>query len=425
MPLLRSPARAASFTILAMTLAFLPRAAAGFHAGGAGECDGCHSMHSSGTSSSLLLAKDSSSVCLTCHAANIQRPDTVLTTGLITGVPPINYTPGGDFGWLQKSYQWIDAKGVLQQSRGDHHGHNVVAMDFGLVPDAVRLVAPGGTYSSNQLGCISCHDPHGTYRLTDSGGTVSTVGPPVRTSGSYANGGTVEDPTSNSSVGVYRLLGGAGYQPKSSGQAPFSNQSPIAVAPPTYNQGERSTQVRVAYGARMSDWCGNCHLSIHVPNDPSSKLVHPSGPMARLGAIVSKTYNSYIKTGDLTGSWQSSYDSLVPYEEGTTNRSTLALHARSDGSGLDGPQTGLENVMCLSCHRAHASGFDDALRWNQEGEFIAVAGQWPGLDATGTAGKPTLAQGRTSAETRAAMYDRDASRYAAYQNSLCNKCHAK
>ncbi len=425
MPLSMSPARAATLTALAMALVLLPRAAAGFHSGGAGECDGCHTMHSSGTGSSLLVGKDSSSVCLTCHAATVQRPDTVLTTGIIAGVPPVNFTPGGDFAWLQKSYQWIDAKGVLRQSRGEHHGHSVVALDFGLVPDAERLVAPGGTYSSNQLSCISCHDPHGRYRLADSSGTVSTVGPPVRTSGSYANGGTVEEPTSTGSVGVYRLLGGAGYQPKSPGQGAFSNPPPVAVAPSTYNQRERVAQVRVAYGARMSEWCGNCHLNIHTPNDASSKLAHPSGAAARLGAVVTKIYNSYVKTGNLTGSWQSSYDSLVPYEEGTTNRATLALHARSDGSGLDGPQTGLENVMCLTCHRAHASGFDDALRWNQDSEFIAVAGQWPGMDATGMAGKPVLAQGRTSAETRAAMYDREASTYAAYQNSPCNKCHAK
>ena len=81
--------------------------------------------------------------------------------------------------------------------------------------------------------------------------------------------------------------------------------------------------------------------------------------------------------------------------------------------------------MCLSCHRAHASAWDGALRWNVKSEYVVAGGQWPGVDATGEAARPSVAQGRTRAETRAAMYDRDASAYASFQTSLCNKCHAK
>ncbi len=424
MPPSRSPARAAALATLAVALAFLPRVATAFHGGGAADCDGCHTIHSGGTGTLLLAGRDSSSVCLNCHAGTVQRPESVLTTGLVAGLPPVNYTPGGDFGWLLKTYQWVDAKGVQHRSRGENHGHSVVAFEFGLSADAERLVAPGGTYASDKLACISCHDPHGKYRITDSAGTVSTAGPPVRTSGSYTNGVTVEEPTSTGSVGVYRMLGGAGYQPKSAGQAPFSAPPPIAVAPSTYNRSERTAQVRVAYGARMSEWCGNCHGAIHTPSGPPG-FAHPSGGSARLGSTIAHIYNAYVKTGDLTGSWASSYSSLVPFEEGTTSRAALAPHARSDGSAGMGPQTGLENVSCLTCHRAHASGWDHATRWNQNSEFIAVAGQWPGLDATGLAATPALAQGRTVAETRGAMYERDPNAYAAFQNSPCNKCHAK
>jgi hypothetical protein len=382
-------------------------------------------MHSNGTSPLLLSARDSSSVCLNCHADSVQRPNSVLTTGLVGGLPPVNFTPGGDFGWLLKTYQWVDAKGVEHRSRGERHGHSVVAFEFGLDADMERLVSPGGSYSSNQLACISCHDPHGRYRITDSAGTVSSTGPPVRTSGSYTDGIAVQEPTETSSVGVYRLLGGSGYQPKSAGQAPFSAPPPIAVAPPSYNRSERTAQVRVAYGTRMSEWCGNCHGAMHAPFGGPGAFVHPSGGSARLGNEGIHIYNMYIKTGDLSGSWASSYSSLVPYEEGTTNRAALAAHARSDGSAASGPQSGLENVTCLSCHRAHASGWDHALRWNQYSQSIVAAGQWPGLDATGPAAKPELAQGRTVAETRAAMYDRDPNSFATYQTSLCNKCHAK
>ena len=47
---------------------------------------------------------------------------------------------------------------------------------------------------------------------------------------------------------------------------------------------------------------------------------------------------------------------------------------------------GDENVMCLSCHRAHASGWDDALRWNDSAMAHAPS---PGKKATSNAERPT------------------------------------
>jgi hypothetical protein len=56
---------------------------------------------------------------------------------------------------------------------------------------------------------------------------------------------------------------------------------------------------------------------------------------------------------------------------------------------------------------------------------IVFGGSWPGLDASGEAALAKNAQGRMRAEVQAAMYDRDATTFAAYQKVLCNKCHAK
>ncbi len=82
--------------------------------------------------------------------------------------------------------------------------------------------------------------------------------------------------------------------------------------------------------------------------------------------------------------------------------------------------------MCLSCHRAHASGWDHATRWNMPASgTIVFGGTWPGWNAIGDAALPANAQGRMQAETQAAMYDRDAKSYASYQKVLCNKCHAQ
>lgn len=83
--------------------------------------------------------------------------------------------------------------------------------------------------------------------------------------------------------------------------------------------------------------------------------------------------------------------------------------------------------MCLSCHRAHASGFIDMLRWENEYEFItkviAGATSYGGTDVAAT--DNALSRGRLNAEKVAAYYDRPATQFATYQRVLCNKCHAK
>jgi cytochrome c553 len=169
------------------------------------------------------------------------------------------------------------------------------------------------------------------------------------------------------------------------------------------------------------------HAQGYPPAFSTSSFVHPSGNGALLTAGgEAAIYNQYVRTGVLTGTQASSYSSLVPFEEGTDVRATLASHATSDGSAKGGPVTGRENTMCLSCHRAHATGWDHALRWNMPPSgLLTFGGSWPGTDATGAARLPANAQGRTQAETRAAMYDRNASSFADYQKTLCNKCHAK
>jgi hypothetical protein len=422
--------------VLVAVIGVAPGGARAFHSGGVAECDGCHRMHDTPdavgqpaeTSAFLLKGADASSRCLYCHSGTKQDATSVLSTQLMWGSPPVNFSPGGDFAWLKKSFTWNGAQRI-ETSPGERHGHSVVAADFELERDRSRTTAPGGTYPADKLSCTSCHDPHARYRLTDALGTIETSGKPIAGSGSHSEFGDYLQPTTRSAVGVYRLLGGVGYRPKSLGGtvAPFSASPPTALAPTVYNQSESFADVRVAYGAGMSEWCGNCHGALHTPSGlNTSSFRHPSGASAKLGAgRHDSIYNAYAKGGDLAGNWVTAYTSLVPFEEGTTDRAMLAERARSDGSARTGPRSGGENVMCLSCHRAHASGWDGAMRWNQRSEFIVASGQWPGMDSFGDAAKPSIAQGRTQAETRGAMYDRAPSAYAAFQTSLCNKCHAK
>jgi hypothetical protein len=57
------------------------------------------------------------------------------------------------------------------------------------------------------------------------------------------------------------------------------------------------------------------------------------------------------------------------------------------------------------------------LRWNPEVTTITVAGAYPtGNDA---------GWGRSTAEVSKAYYDKNVTKFSAYQRQLCNKCHAK
>ena len=411
---------------MALVIAIESNSAA-FHSGGVALCVGCHSIHGTDLPAiggpSLLREQDASSTCLFCHqvaGANGPMDYHVSTpfSELPLGIPPRQLTPGGDFGWLKKTYSWIP--GPLRPpvfSSGERHGHNIVAADFLYDADSTYSAAPGGSYPSNQLSCISCHDPHGKYRRNIDG-SISTTGTSIQGSGSLASSRT---PEANKAVGVYRLLGGKGYMPKSlaSGLA-FVSDPPAAIAPDVYNREESATQTRVAYGAGMSEWCRNCHPDMHTAAWPGKiNLLHPAGNGAGLGVVKTSNYNAYIKSGDLSGLANTSYLSLVPFEEGTTDYVTLKAHAKSDDSWLVGPDSSSTQVMCLTCHRAHASGWDGIMRWNAETNYIVNNGFYA---QEGQPEQP-YGQGRSETEALRAYYNRPASKFSLSQDSLCNKCH--
>ena len=452
---------------------FAPKAFA-FHDGGVAYCEGCHTMHNSlngntirtgGTAGQgvqfLLKGNDQSSTCLNCHASSQTNGSYHIMTWPVPnwagGSAPVNFSPGGDFAWLTSPNRTTPTGSHATPAKSQHLGHNVIAADyvsgaFGAVDPDIS-VAPGGTYASANLMCISCHNPHPNGRVVDAAGTIAynTLGgtpvAPITGSGSY---GALA--STGQAVGVYRLLGGVNYAPKSYAGAPkFTADPPIAVAPSTYNNGGTSAasagealgQTRVAYGKGMSEWCANCHTNIHttVADGQSAPFIHPAGATALLSAAATISgnattnaaiYNAYKSSGDLSGDSSNSYLSLVPYEEGTGDIATLASHAGNKvTAGLTGPTTGTENVMCLSCHRAHASGFGSMTRWAATGdEFITIVGAWPGKDRTDADAAEGIAYSDnwTQAQYSAAMYNYPATNFggATSQNrSLCNKCHAK
>jgi len=427
--------------VLAAVSALLISAPAfAFHSGGVAECEGCHSMHNSFegapnvTGSSvigdsgpyLLKAQDQSGSCLNCHEhAGDTGPNSYhISTAVVdmpAGVPPLQLTPGGDFGWLKKSYTF-SIRGTQTVDHGERHGHNVVAADFGYAADGTLAAAPGGTYDAAKLACSSCHDPHGRYRR-DTTGAISTTGLPIFNSGSYL---TSNPPTASGAVGVYRILGGIGYKPASYQAVTFNADPPAALAPGTYNASEATSQTLVAYGSNMSEWCANCHGAMLSNGYTSGMngLAHPAGNDATLdkgyNGIIYDNYNKYVTSGKMTGGAATAYSTIVPFEFGTADYSVLKAKTLATMGA-----TATANVSCLSCHRAHASGFESMLRFFYLNEFMTVADSSGNAmyDDSATEGK--INYGKTTLEQSQAYYGRPATAFGPYGRSQCNKCHAK
>ena len=404
-----------------------------FHSGGVAECEGCHTMHNSlgnvrmtinanpiGVANPyLLVGQDPSSTCLDCHAQPDTAPSSyhIMTLPFAAATLPVEMTPGGDFTWLAKDFTWVPRAGsATEESLASEHGHNVVAADFGMLADTRLTAAPGGSYASTALSCISCHDPHGKTRMLDTAGTFSTTGKAIRTSGSYG-----ADPNATFAVGAYRLLGGVGYAPASQPTAPaFTIRPMIAAVNSSYNRTENTSSTRVSYGSGSSDWCSNCHNAMHsVLSTVPGGHVHPTD--VALGGTIAANYNSYIMSGNRTGSGATAFTSLVPFQKDNyVQNSVLATFRTSTAGPLSN-----DRVSCLTCHRAHAGGWNSILRFSYGNEFMTVS------DAAGTAiyadpaTNPAQAQGRTTAETARAYYDRPATTFSPYQRVLCNKCHAQ
>ena len=378
------------------TALLLPGFLYAFHEGGAGYCDGCHDLHrpsqgnGEGTSEGdntgpveyMLKGPDPSSTCLICHAEagvfyNILSKD------------GSQYTPGGDFYWLKKTFTSI-VNGTVYMSEGDNHGHNVIAADYGLGEDRVSDPATGGAYASYAMGCNSCHNPHG---ITSGNANNSRA---ISVSGSY---GEISPP--GTITGNYRLLGGTGYDGgKQANAVSFAYPAPVAVAN-SRNWTETDTN-HPAYGSGMSEWCGNCH------NDMlNSSGKHPAGNNARLSSNIIANYNAYVRTGNSGGIHAASYLSLVPFELGTADKS-IPVPSSSSGPGTSGKA----NVMCLTCHRAHASAFPFIGRWDFKVTFMADS--HPKSGDGGVTGNDVLNS----------YYGRNMiAQFGQYQRQLCNKCH--
>jgi len=350
--------------LVLLALALAGSQAWAFHDGGVPACYRCHTMHNSQDGMQvantpegnpyLLINGNSSDTCLSCHAAY----------GQFMGGE--GYGPGGDFYWLTKTYTW-NSHGA-HTSTGDSHGHNIISPANLLVGDATLTAAPGGDFLSARLTCTSCHDPHG-----------------------------------NAS---FRLLYGTSIGPVYDGtRYDFTEPAPLAVGNSrrTYvgGGGEETDANHTVYKSGMAEWCANCHTDFHTDN--TTNFVHPTGQ--NLGSLIAGAYNAYVSTDDPSGGSQATaYWGLVPFEDVDADLETV------DPTNYTTGPIGTDKVMCLTCHRSHASPFADIGRWDFGEAFMADAHP---AEGDGGLGENDLVH-------KWYQYT-----FTTNQRSLCNKCHVK
>ncbi len=321
----------------------------GIHSRGVGNCNMCHTMHNlqdgalvdpdhPNGNEWLLVAGTPSDVCLNCHSG---------VMGNVFGADPLSppgEVGGGNFTFLLEDNINDGHDGALSPIPGYRAGHSILAPSRGVGPDGTLATSPGGTFPSTQLGCTSCHDPHGN--------------------------------------GNFRMLYGVGTIQDDS--YAFTNPAPLGFGLSIYHSTERADR-HTAYYSGFNEWCANCHGDFHTN---TGKLIHPTGQT--LGTAIVEIYNTYNGTADPNGAdVTTAYLPAVPFEDPS--------HGYKSTEGASGSS----KVMCMTCHRAHASSSPDAGRWDFNVTFLKDDGVESGSYAI----------------PNPYLNDR--------QRSLCNKCHRK
>lgn len=289
-----------------------------FHNQGVGNCNGCHTMHNlednqpvdpenPGGNSYLLRDATPSDVCLSCHATN---------NGAVFGTDPIappQEKGAGNFVFLLEDNINDATDGIINPISGDKAGHSINAPSMGVSIDGTNTTAPGGNFLSADLGCTSCHNPHGNenFRLLNSTGTVQD--------------------------GLYSFMYAA---PDAEGISLTTSES---------------QSNHTAYKSGMAFWCRNCHNNIHRGN--FSGFQHKI--QGSLGTNVANRYNVYNGTQSPTGgNPATAYLAEVPFED--INMTT----------SYTGGAATLSEIACMTCHRAHATSSPHAGRWDFNVDYL-------------------------------------------------------
>jgi len=338
----------------------------------AGACVSCHTMHNSQNAlpmatdalgnpdttanDQLLLGAD----CLACHTGTNEFVGGTDTTPFVTDVGAGPTYGVGDGGTLAGgSFYYTIAS--------DAAGHNVVGV-AGLdtaAGTATGLVPPGGLTLASQLTCAGTTGCHGVR--TTAGDMAAINGSHHANVNGSLYGGTVVDSGSS-----YRFLDGVqGFEDP--------DYEATAVRATTDHNGyygvdRADDAIATVDVTTVSALCAQCHSAFH--NDAGTTSLADPGIQGS-GVVMTSPWIRHPTDFDMSNAANVEYAGYADYEIDAPvgNSTAFATQNLILGAGIAGQE---RVVICMSCHRAHGSPYDDALRWDYTEMTVGNAGAGAG-----------------------------------------------
>ena len=322
-----------------------------------GQCSNCHTMHNSQDGADVdangpynALTKGD---CLGCHG---QSPSG--TANIISNIPQVlhagNDLAGGNFAYITGGKANVTADSSTA-------GHNV--SDIGV--DEATLTAPPGDENSTRItagagGNFTCAGTYGCHGNRATEGNFASISGAHHADDSALKFGTISETGQGATVATsYRFLLGVkgGEDDDWQATASASDHNEYKGAAGTGSESSISSPG----GGTISGLCGECHGNFHG----SADIGGTSSPWKRhptdISLPASGEYASYNPDAATAGEY--SLEAPVA-RTAIPNASTATVTPSGTSDDI---------VMCLSCHRAHASPNQDMLRWNYS-DMVAGGG---------------------------------------------------
>lgn len=317
---------------------------------GEGECADCHS-----DTRAVLLRLD----CLGCHASNPSGGSNIINSNW----PQIAHNAATDLAGGNYRYVFAD----------DTYGHNVHG--FGsAIPDDNWLgndppgydtnydpSTSGGYDPGQDAGQIMCAGQNGCHGNRDTSVPYLAMRGTHHANDSMLKFGTIAEAQQGSTSGTsYRFLYNIHGGEDSDWQATVSATDHNEYKGQTY--ASRPLAGGQTWGATLqtlSQFCAECHGYFHASDEINNQAPPTGSPWKRHPTDVS-----------LPASGE--YSAYTAYStEAPVARTTIPTNP----SGTVTPAGSTDDiVMCLSCHKAHASEYGDILRWDYSNMIAGGSG---------------------------------------------------
>lgn len=316
-----------------------------------GVCSDCHTMHNSQGGVQMFTTTSGALTnggCVGCHTGSNDGSGNI---PFITDTTEPSYE-SSDAGTLGNtlaggSFYWVGIE--------DAKGHNVIGI---VGDDAIGMTPPGWSIDFNgngslnndnltwttQLTCAGTNGCHGDHNTDSNWGSIA---------GAHHGSDDVID--GDTIAGSFRFLKGVlgledsgwEYQPTETNHNQY------------YGVDKTSDLTTSLDTGTISYLCAECHGNFHSGDDGLGAIDTPDtigSPWIRhptdfdMGSVASKPdYSGY-------GGGGHTYSVIAPVASEDVS-TTISTVYNNSGDAV---------VMCLSCHRAHGTPFDDLLRWDYD-----------------------------------------------------------